>query len=585
VLPEEPPHGKYTPQLTDPLHLPGDPGTHWSTVNVGEALPGVATPLGWSIWADIGDQMCRDLSWTLGVFDARERRQPPPGPDRIITAFYGRIAMRMEWMALVGDRMPGTTGAGAIVGMLGEAPPTMEFRPTRRRYPVIAHRLPRAGLTSARRVRRLAPEVDAWWRHEVLRVPALDLPDATAAFAGAADMFARAMTVHAVGLFAAITPLVNALNALVERTGVGDVGVLSGTGGAEMRMVEDIWRASRGELSVDRVVAAHGYHGPLEGEISSRVWRENPKPLAVLVERYATRDASASPLARERETRARLPGMQRALLAELPAPVRPPVRALLAHAARTIPLRGLGKASFLQALDAARAAARRIGEHHALAGRLDEPGDVFYLTVPELLAGCPAGARELVAFRRERREEYQGLRLPSFWRGTPDPERVTADAPDETAPGDATSGDATSGDTVSGGTVFGDTVFGDTVFGDTAAGEPAPGETLLTGIAAGSGVVEGLVRVVHDPDFTDVEPGEVLVAPTTDPSWASIMFVSAALVVDIGSVLSHAAVVARELGLPCVVNTGVGTRVLRDGDLVRVDGTAGTVEILRRAGR
>jgi pyruvate,water dikinase len=90
------------------------------------------------------------------------------------------------------------------------------------------------------------------------------------------------------------------------------------------------------------------------------------------------------------------------------------------------------------------------------------------------------------------------------------------------------------------------------------------------------------VRVVHDPDFTDVEPGEVLVAPTTDPSWASIMFVSAALVVDIGSVLSHAAVVARELGLPCVVNTRVGTRVLRDGDLVRVDGTAGTVTILRR---
>jgi pyruvate,water dikinase len=106
----------------------------------------------------------------------------------------------------------------------------------------------------------------------------------------------------------------------------------------------------------------------------------------------------------------------------------------------------------------------------------------------------------------------------------------------------------------------------------------------LTGIGAGSGVVEGLVRVVHDPDFADVEPGEVLVAPTTDPSWASIMFVSAALVVDIGSVLSHAAVVARELGLPCVVNTRVGTRVLRDGDLVRVDGTAGTVEILRRAG-
>ena len=108
-------------------------------------------------------------------------------------------------------------------------------------------------------------------------------------------------------------------------------------------------------------------------------------------------------------------------------------------------------------------------------------------------------------------------------------------------------------------------------------------DALLTGIGAGSGIVEGPVRIVHDPAVVEVEPGEVLVAPTTDPSWASIMFVSSALVVDIGSVLSHAAVVARELGLPCVVNTGNGTRVLRNGDLVRVDGSAGTVQLLKRA--
>ncbi len=91
------------------------------------------------------------------------------------------------------------------------------------------------------------------------------------------------------------------------------------------------------------------------------------------------------------------------------------------------------------------------------------------------------------------------------------------------------------------------------------------------------------MRVVHDPAVVEIEPGEILVASTTDPSWASIMFVSSALVVDIGSVLSHAAVVARELGLPCVVNTGNGTRVLRDGDLVRVDGSAGTVQLIKRA--
>ena len=106
---------------------------------------------------------------------------------------------------------------------------------------------------------------------------------------------------------------------------------------------------------------------------------------------------------------------------------------------------------------------------------------------------------------------------------------------------------------------------------------------MITGIGASSGIVEGIVRVVHDPTFAEVEPDEILVTATTDPSWASIMFISSALVVDIGGALSHAAVVARELGIPCVVNTRNGTRSLRTGDQVRVDGTSGTVTMIQRA--
>ncbi|MEA2168662.1 MAG: rifampicin phosphotransferase, partial [Solirubrobacteraceae bacterium] len=85
------------------------------------------------------------------------------------------------------------------------------------------------------------------------------------------------------------------------------------------------------------------------------------------------------------------------------------------------------------------------------------------------------------------------------------------------------------------------------------------------------------------PDFEDVEDGEILVAPVTDPSWASIMFCASALVVDLGGMLSHAAVVAREMGIPCVMGTGDGTRRLRTGDIVRVDGTAGTVTVVTPA--
>jgi pyruvate,water dikinase len=520
--------------LSDVTHRPGAPDAHWSTDNVGEAAPGVLTPLGWSVWDDIGDAMCRDLSFALGVYSAAERREA----DRIIRPFHGRIAMRMEWLASVGDRMPGTSGAEAVEGMLGRVPDTMTFAPTARRYPVIAAKLPVAAVRTPREIRRVAPQVEAWWRQAVPALAAADLPTATRTFDAALTRFGETMTLHAVGLFAAVTPLITALQGLVAKTGVGDVGLLSGTGGAEMAIVEDLWRASRGERTVDEVLARHGYHGPLEGEISSLVWREDRSPLERMIAHNAAVGGDGSPVRREAAAKARLPEAQRELTAALPRAQRPAVAALLRHAARTIPLRGVGKASFLQSLDVARASARRIGEHLERAGVLEQREDVFYLTVAEVRGARGGDVRELVARRREQRAAHAAVELPASWRGTPVTSvRTTAESV----------------------------------------------ATEVTGIPAGSGVAEGIVRVVEDPSFADVEPGEILVASTTDPSWASIMFVSAALVVDIGGLLSHAAVVARELGIPCVVNTRTGTRDLRDGDRVRVDGSTGTVTVLERA--
>jgi pyruvate,water dikinase len=99
-----------------------------------------------------------------------------------------------------------------------------------------------------------------------------------------------------------------------------------------------------------------------------------------------------------------------------------------------------------------------------------------------------------------------------------------------------------------------------------------------------AGVAEGVARVLVDPSDPDaLRPGEVLVCHTTDPSWSCYFFVAGAVVTDIGGPLSHGAIVARELGIPCVVNTELGSRVIRSGDRIRVDGRAGTVEILARA--
>jgi pyruvate,water dikinase len=98
-------------------------------------------------------------------------------------------------------------------------------------------------------------------------------------------------------------------------------------------------------------------------------------------------------------------------------------------------------------------------------------------------------------------------------------------------------------------------------------------------------VVEGRVRVIRDPGRdTDIDVGDILVCESTDPSWVSLMTVAKALVIDIGGMASHGAVIARELGLPCVIGTHTGTRDLRDGDQVRVDGATGVVDVLERGG-
>ena len=151
------------------------------------------------------------------------------------------------------------------------------------------------------------------------------------------------------------------------------------------------------------------------------------------------------------------------------------------------------------------------------------------------------GIKDAVALRRERRDEYLKVKLPDSWTGQPEAIPITAS-------------------------------------------EAAAAGSEITGLAVSPGVVEGRARVVLDPLAGDpLEPGEILVCETTDPSWTSLFLVAAGLVIDVGGPLSHGAILARELGVPCVINSRVGTAVLRTGDLLRVDGDAGRVEVLRSA--
>ncbi len=107
------------------------------------------------------------------------------------------------------------------------------------------------------------------------------------------------------------------------------------------------------------------------------------------------------------------------------------------------------------------------------------------------------------------------------------------------------------------------------------------GGSVLNGAAASAGVVEGLARVVRSVDqIGDVRDGEILVCGSTSPAWAPIFSKIRATVTDVGGVMSHAAIVAREYRLPAVVGTGRATAAIRTGQMIRVDGTEGTVTLL-----
>lgn len=110
------------------------------------------------------------------------------------------------------------------------------------------------------------------------------------------------------------------------------------------------------------------------------------------------------------------------------------------------------------------------------------------------------------------------------------------------------------------------------------------GENKLKGMAASPGLVEGLARVIRSADdLASVQPGEILVAPVTAPSWAPVFGKIVATVTDIGGMMSHASIVCREYGLPAVTGTGNASTLIKTGQRLRVDGNAGTVELLEAA--
>jgi pyruvate,water dikinase len=191
----------------------------------------------------------------------------------------------------------------------------------------------------------------------------------------------------------------------------------------------------------------------------------------------------------------------------------------------------------------------------ALLGR---SGDVFFLSSDELLRVLGGDAAPLAAVGRRQAAYARYAALPAYpvlIRGPFDPFAWAADPNRRTDLYDARVSSARSA---------------------TAQGD------VLVGFPGAPGSVEGVARVVASPeDGGMLQPGEILVTTVTNVGWTPMFPRAAAIVTDVGAPLSHAAIVARELGIPAVVGTGTATQRIQSGQHIRVDGAAGTVTLLR----
>lgn len=216
------------------------------------------------------------------------------------------------------------------------------------------------------------------------------------------------------------------------------------------------------------------------------------------------------------------------------------VRAALKRTRMFAGLRELPKYHIVEALSAVRGQLQVIGTELAAAGRISEADDVFFLDLDETregLAGRPL--QHLVAQRREEYAQELGRRhIPRVLLsdGT-EPEALQA--------------------------------------GTAGAETGTPG--LLTGTPASAGTVTARARVILEPQGARLEPGEILVAPSTDPGWTPLFLTAGGLVMEMGGPNSHGAVVAREYGIPAVVGVPDATSLIATGHSITVDGAAGTV--------
>jgi rifampicin phosphotransferase len=311
----------------------------------------------------------------------------------------------------------------------------------------------------------------------------------------------------------------------------------------------------------------YGHRGVSEIDIANPRWAEDPGYLLREVRGMLDQDRSRSPREAAHAARRRA----EAEVGRLPLLVRPPVHWLAARARHASARREAGKSIVASVTFASRGIALEAGRRLVAIGALTDPADVFYLAHVDFAAFLRgewdgAGAAALAADRRAQREAWLTEAPPDLiiLDAEGHPATMPESPPLPKRKRTRKTRRAPAGPAVS----------------------LPEGAIALQGTAASAGRASGPARVIRHPDQASwLQAGDVLVAPSTDPGWTPLFLRAAAIVMEVGGYQSHGAIVAREYGIPAVVNVPGVMGAVEDGQPITVDGDTGLVVLTRHAER
>ncbi len=317
-----------------------------------------------------------------------------------------------------------------------------------------------------------------------------------------------------------------------------------------------MWELSRLDPTSDEFASGFeqfrldfGSRGPNEWEARSPTWDTHPNIALAAIDRMRLAGEDADPRAHQQQRASERAEVAETLLSMVEADpaTHGQLAAAIAASGAWLPARERTKTNNIRLIQEIRVPLRELGrrfvERHVF-DEIEDFGLVLHEEMEEVFGPTPEGLTERV---RERRSTHSQL-------AEREPEFVFADSPSDPSSWPKR---------------------------NDVEVEPLDAGDSIQGFPGCPGVSEGVARVVLDSsDPTALGPGDVLVAPSTDPSWTPLFVPAGGVVVDVGAALSHAIIVSRELGIPCVVSATNATRRIRDGARVRVDGNTGVVTVL-----